>query len=158
MTGSTAVPVQVWSRSGCLWREPGSGGVRIDIAPPGPSLRGMTTSTSQAQGGLATALDHARRLLERDPALARQQAEAILEAVPRHADTTVVLAAAPRVMGAVVVMPVLFGLLALLLPMFVLGTAGTVLVATACLIWGMAAFVDKVGAWLFERYESWMDR
>jgi hypothetical protein len=56
------------------------------------------------------------------------------------------------------VMPVLFGLLGLLLPMFVLGTAGTVLVATVCLIWGMAAFVDKVGAWLFERYESWMNR
>ncbi|PTT05605.1 tetratricopeptide repeat-containing sulfotransferase family protein [Caulobacter sp. HMWF025] len=59
----------------------------------------MTTSTSQAQAGLATALDHARRLLERDPALARQQAEAILEAVPRHAETTVVLAAAYRLAG-----------------------------------------------------------
>lgn len=59
----------------------------------------MTTATPQAQGGLATALDHARRLLERDPVLARQQAEAILEAVPRHAETTVVLASALRLSG-----------------------------------------------------------
>ena len=59
----------------------------------------MTTTTTSPQAGLATALDHARRLLERDPALARQQAEAILEAVPRHADTTVVLAAALRLGG-----------------------------------------------------------
>jgi len=59
----------------------------------------MTTQTTSAQGGLATALDHAQRLLERDPVLARQQAEAILEAVPRHAGTTVVLAAAHRLSG-----------------------------------------------------------
>lgn len=59
----------------------------------------MTTQTTSAQAGLATALDHARRLLERDPGLARQQAEAILEAVPRHAETTVVLAAAWRLGG-----------------------------------------------------------
>ncbi|WP_419320048.1 tetratricopeptide repeat-containing sulfotransferase family protein [Caulobacter sp. ErkDOM-E] len=59
----------------------------------------MTTQTTSAQGGLATALEHAQRLLERDPALARQQAEAILEAVPRHAGTTVVLAAAHRLGG-----------------------------------------------------------
>ncbi|HQR90004.1 MAG TPA: sulfotransferase, partial [Caulobacter sp.] len=44
-------------------------------------------------------LDHAQRLLERDPRLARQQAEAILEAVPRHAGTTVVLASALRLSG-----------------------------------------------------------
>ena len=59
----------------------------------------MTTTTTSPQAGLATALDHARRLLERDPALARLQAEAILEAVPRHAETTVVLAAALRLSG-----------------------------------------------------------
>jgi tetratricopeptide (TPR) repeat protein len=59
----------------------------------------MTTHTTSAQAGLATALEHAERLLERDPALARQQAEAILEAVPRHAQTTVVLAAAHRLEG-----------------------------------------------------------
>lgn len=59
----------------------------------------MTTQTTSAQGGLATALEHAQRLLERDPVLARQQAEAILEAVPRHAGTTVVLAAAHRLSG-----------------------------------------------------------
>lgn len=56
------------------------------------------------------------------------------------------------------VMPVLFGLLALLLPMFLFGGVGTMIVATVCLIWGMAVFVEKVGAWLFERYESWLDR
>jgi len=59
----------------------------------------MTSQTTSAQGGLATALEHAQRLLERDPVLARQQAEAILEAVPRHAGTTVVLAAAHRLSG-----------------------------------------------------------
>lgn len=59
----------------------------------------MTSTTTSAQAGLATALEHAERLLERDPALARQQAEAILEAVPRHAGTTVVLAAAHRLSG-----------------------------------------------------------
>jgi tetratricopeptide (TPR) repeat protein len=59
----------------------------------------MTTSTTSAQAGLATALEHAERLLERDPVLARQQAEAILEAVPRHAGTTVILAAAHRLSG-----------------------------------------------------------
>ncbi len=59
----------------------------------------MTSQTTSAQGGLATALEHARRLLERDPALAREQAQAILEAVPRHADTTIVLAAAHRLGG-----------------------------------------------------------
>lgn len=59
----------------------------------------MTTQTTSAEAGLATALDHAERLLERDPALARQQAEAILEAVPRHAQTTVILAAAHRLSG-----------------------------------------------------------
>lgn len=59
----------------------------------------MTAQTTSAQGGLATALEHAQRLLERDPVLARQQAEAILEAVPRHAGTTVVLAAAHRLSG-----------------------------------------------------------
>ena len=55
-------------------------------------------------------------------------------------------------------MPMMFGMLALLLPMFVLGDVGTIIVATVCLIWGMATFVDKVGAWLFERYDSWLDR
>jgi tetratricopeptide (TPR) repeat protein len=59
----------------------------------------MTSTTTSAQAGLATALEHAERLLERDPVLARQQAEAILEAVPRHAGTTVVLAAAHRLSG-----------------------------------------------------------
>jgi len=59
----------------------------------------MTSTTTSAQAGLATALEHAERLLERDPVLARQQAEAILEAVPRHAATTVVLAAAHRLSG-----------------------------------------------------------
>ncbi len=59
-----------------------------------------TTTTSTPSGGLATALDHARHLLDVDPALAVEQARAILEAVPRHADTTLVLASALRLAGA----------------------------------------------------------
>jgi tetratricopeptide (TPR) repeat protein len=59
----------------------------------------MTASTTQPSVGLAQALEHAIQLLDRDPALAREQAEAILQAMPRHAGTTVVLAAAHRLSG-----------------------------------------------------------
>jgi tetratricopeptide (TPR) repeat protein len=59
----------------------------------------MTVSTTQPSVGLAQALEHAIQLLDRDPALAREQAEAILQAMPRHAGTTVVLAAAHRLSG-----------------------------------------------------------
>jgi hypothetical protein len=45
-------------------------------------------------GTLEVALDHATRLLEEDPALAAEQAKAILEAVPGHPTATLILAGA----------------------------------------------------------------
>ncbi|AAK25090.1 tetratricopeptide repeat-containing sulfotransferase family protein [Caulobacter vibrioides] len=59
----------------------------------------MTTTTAQPAASLAAALEHAERLLEVDPVMAAEQARAILEVVPRHADTTRVLAAAQRLSG-----------------------------------------------------------
>jgi tetratricopeptide (TPR) repeat protein len=59
----------------------------------------MTTTTAQPAVSLAAALEHAERLLESDPRLAAEQARAILEVVPRHAETTRVLAAALRLSG-----------------------------------------------------------
>lgn len=59
----------------------------------------MTSTTAQPAMSLAEALEHAERLLETAPALAAEQARAILEVVPRHADTTRVLAAALRLSG-----------------------------------------------------------
>jgi len=56
----------------------------------------MPATTAEPTGSLATALAHARRLLASDPAMAVEQALAILEAAPRHAETTLVLAAALR--------------------------------------------------------------
>jgi tetratricopeptide (TPR) repeat protein len=56
----------------------------------------MQASTSAPSASLATALAHARRLLAVDPGLAAEQARAILEAAPRHAETTLVLATALR--------------------------------------------------------------
>ncbi len=50
-------------------------------------------------GTLEVALDHATRLLEVDPALAAEQALAILEAVPGHPAATLVLAGARRTGG-----------------------------------------------------------
>lgn len=58
----------------------------------------MTTTTAPA-ASLADAFAHAERLLETDPRLAAEQARAILEVVPRHADTTRLLAAALRLSG-----------------------------------------------------------
>lgn len=58
----------------------------------------MTTTTAPA-ASLADAFAHAERLLESDPRLAAEQARAILEVVPRHADTTRVLASALRLSG-----------------------------------------------------------
>jgi tetratricopeptide (TPR) repeat protein len=55
-----------------------------------------SATTTEPSAGLATALDHAKRLLDVDPAMAAEQARAILEAVPRHAETTLVLATALR--------------------------------------------------------------
>lgn len=59
----------------------------------------MESTTAQPAMSLAAALEHAERLLEVDPRLAAEQARAILEVVPRHADTTRVLAAALRLSG-----------------------------------------------------------
>jgi tetratricopeptide (TPR) repeat protein len=59
----------------------------------------MQGQVSEPTGSLADALGHAMRLLPRDPALAREQALAILEAVPRHPGATLILAAALRRTG-----------------------------------------------------------
>jgi tetratricopeptide (TPR) repeat protein len=59
----------------------------------------MTSTTAQPAVSLAAALEHAERLLETAPHLAVEQARAILEAVPRHADTTRILAAGLRLSG-----------------------------------------------------------
>ena len=56
----------------------------------------MPGQVSAPSGTLATALAHTQRLLAVDPALAREQAQAILEAVPRHAGATLLLAVALR--------------------------------------------------------------
>ena len=58
----------------------------------------MTTTTAPA-ASLADAFANAERLLESDPRLAAEQARAILEVVPRHADTTRLLATALRLSG-----------------------------------------------------------
>jgi len=57
------------------------------------------TTAPQPSGSVATALAHARRLLAVDPRLAAEQAAAILEAVPRHADAALILATALRLQG-----------------------------------------------------------
>jgi len=59
----------------------------------------MSTTTTEPAGTVATALAHARRLLGVDPRLAAEQAGAILEAVPRHAEATLILATALRLAG-----------------------------------------------------------
>jgi tetratricopeptide (TPR) repeat protein len=59
----------------------------------------MSSTTAQPAVSLAEAFEHAERLLDTAPELAVEQARAILEAVPRHADTTRVLAAALRLSG-----------------------------------------------------------
>jgi tetratricopeptide (TPR) repeat protein len=56
----------------------------------------MQSQTTEPSGSLATALAHAQRLLAADPRLAAEQARAILEAVPRHAGATLMLATALR--------------------------------------------------------------
>jgi hypothetical protein len=55
-----------------------------------------TATTTEPAGSVATALAHARRLLDVDPRLAIEQAVAILEAVPRHAEAVLIW---PRVCG-----------------------------------------------------------
>jgi tetratricopeptide (TPR) repeat protein len=58
-----------------------------------------TTTTTEPSGSVATALAHAQRLLAQDPRLAAEQAMAVLEAVPRHAEATLILATALRLSG-----------------------------------------------------------
>lgn len=68
----------------------------------------MQGQVSEPTGSLADALGHAVRLLSRDPRLAREQALAILEAVPRHPGATLILAAALRLSGdAAAALPVI---------------------------------------------------
>ncbi len=61
----------------------------------------MTATTTEPAGSVAVALAHARRLLDVDPRLAAEQATAILEAVPRHAEAVLILATALRLSGEV---------------------------------------------------------
>jgi predicted Zn-dependent protease len=61
----------------------------------------MTVTTTEPAGSVAVALAHARRLLDVDPRLAAEQATAILEAVPRHAEAVLILATALRLSGEV---------------------------------------------------------
>lgn len=68
----------------------------------------MQGQLSEPTGSLADALGHAARLLARDPDIAREQALAILEAVPRHPGATLILAAALRLSGdAAAALPVI---------------------------------------------------
>jgi Flp pilus assembly protein TadD len=57
------------------------------------------SGVSEPTGTLEVALAHAQRLLERDPALAADQASEILKAVPNHPAALLVLATARRVAG-----------------------------------------------------------
>lgn len=62
----------------------------------------MTAAAPRASdrtGPLTTALAHARRLLARDPALARDQALAILEVAPGHPEAQLIKAVADRFSG-----------------------------------------------------------
>jgi len=56
-------------------------------------------SQAQASGNLKTALDHAGRLLEKDPAMAAQQAQEILKVVPNVPGAMHILAVAYRLLG-----------------------------------------------------------
>jgi predicted Zn-dependent protease len=57
------------------------------------------TEASEQVGSLELALAHARRLLERDPTLAAQQAREILRVVPGHLQARLILGAAQRITG-----------------------------------------------------------
>jgi tetratricopeptide (TPR) repeat protein len=57
------------------------------------------SAAAEPVGSVDTALAHAVRLLERDPALAAEQATEILKAVPGHPGATLVLAVARRSAG-----------------------------------------------------------
>jgi tetratricopeptide (TPR) repeat protein len=57
------------------------------------------TGTSEATGSIETALAHARRLLERDPSMAAEQAAEILKVAPNHPMATLILGMARRRAG-----------------------------------------------------------
>ena len=57
------------------------------------------SAAAEPVGSVDTALAHAVRLLEREPALAAEQATEILKAVPHHPHATLILAAARRGSG-----------------------------------------------------------
>jgi len=57
------------------------------------------TATAERTAGLDDALAHASRLLAQDPALAAEQARAILDAVPGHPQAELLLATAHRLRG-----------------------------------------------------------
>jgi tetratricopeptide (TPR) repeat protein len=57
------------------------------------------SAAAEPVGSVETALAHAVRLLEREPALAAEQATEILKAVPHHPHATLILAAARRTSG-----------------------------------------------------------
>jgi predicted Zn-dependent protease len=62
-------------------------------------LDGQLNSVSEPVGTLDVALGHAARLLERDAALAAEQASEILKAVPGHPHARLILGAAHRIGG-----------------------------------------------------------
>ena len=57
------------------------------------------TSVSESVGSLDVALSHTARLLERDPALAAEQASEILKAIPGHPQARLLLGIAHRIGG-----------------------------------------------------------
>jgi tetratricopeptide (TPR) repeat protein len=57
------------------------------------------SAAAEPVGTVEVALAHAVQLLERDPAMAAEQATEILKAVPEHPDATVILAVARRIGG-----------------------------------------------------------
>jgi tetratricopeptide (TPR) repeat protein len=59
----------------------------------------MTETAPEPTGPLALALAHGRRLLDRDPALAEEQAGAILEAAPGHPEALLLQGVARRLQG-----------------------------------------------------------
>src|SRR5258708_31680262 len=62
-------------------------------------LDGQLNIISEPVGTLDVALGHAARLLERDAALAAEQASEILKAVPGHPHARLILGAAHRIGG-----------------------------------------------------------
>src|SRR3979409_235826 len=65
----------------------------------GDRLDVQLNSASEPVGTLDVALGHAARLLERDAALAAEQASEILKAVPGHPHARLILGAAHRIAG-----------------------------------------------------------